>query len=79
MHHWQDYTLAAVFVVLNISLIPSIRSKSKPALATSLIAVGGLIAGLIVYLSLSLWFASAMTVINICLWSTLAIQRLKQK
>lgn len=69
---WQDFVLSVSFVVFNVALIPSILSSDKPSLKTSVITVTFLLPGLIVYLSLSLWFSSAMTVCNIILWSTLA-------
>lgn len=74
MNQWQDLVLSVSFIVFNVALIPSIRSKDKPALQTSLITTTFLIPGLIVYMSLSLWFSAVLTAINISLWLTLAIQ-----
>ena len=75
VHSWQDIVLAISFAVFNIALIPSVISNHKPALGTSVLTTTFLIPGLIVYISLSLWYSVIMTIINISLWSTLLIQR----
>ncbi len=73
---WQDIVLAVSFAVFNIALIPSVFNKHhKPAFYTCLLTTTFLIPGLIVYISLSLWYAAFMTAINIVLWGTLLIQR----
>lgn len=74
MHRWQDVVLAVSFLVFNVALLPSVFGKRKPALGTSLLTTTFLIPGLVVYLSLSLWYAALMTVLNILLWLTLAVQ-----
>ena len=76
IHHWQDAVLAISFAVFNIALIPSVLSKHKPALGTSLLTTTFLVPGLVVYISLSLWYSVAMTIINIGLWATLLVQRI---
>jgi hypothetical protein len=75
---WQDIVLAISFAVFNVALVPSVISKHKPALGTSLLTTVFLIPGLVVYISLSLWYSVIMTVINIGLWTTLLIQRYLQ-
>lgn len=75
---WQDIVLSISFAVFNIALIPSVISKHKPAIGTSLLTTTFLIPGLIVYISLSLWYSAAMTLINIILWATLLIQKHNQ-
>lgn len=74
MHHWQDNVLAISFLVFNIALLPSVFGKRKPALGTSLLTTTFLIPGLIVYISLSFWYSTIMTAINISLWFTLGLQ-----
>ncbi len=78
INDWRDIVLAISFAVFNIALIPSIISKHKPALGTSLVTATFLIPGLVVYISLSLWYSAIMTAINISLWTTLSIQRYLQ-
>jgi hypothetical protein len=75
-HHWQDIVLSVSFLVFNIALLPSVFSKHKPALGTCILTFTFLIPGLFVYISLSLWYATLMTVINIVLWGILGIQRM---
>jgi hypothetical protein len=73
---WQDIVLAISFGAFNVALVPSVISKhKKPAFGTSLLTTTFLIPGLIVYISLSLWYAAAMTAINLSLWAILLYQR----
>jgi hypothetical protein len=75
MHHWQDHILAISFLMFNVALLPSVFSKHKPALSTSILTFVFLIPGLFVYISLSLWYSTLMTAINISLWGVLGAQR----
>ena len=74
MHHWQDVVLAVSFLAFNIALLPSVFGKHKPAIGTSILTATFLIPGLIVYYDLSLWYSTAMTLINFLLWVILAFQ-----
>ena len=58
------------------ALLPSIFSKHKPSVYTSIST--GTILGLFafVYFSLHMWFAAATTLITCGLWVTLAIQEM---
>lgn len=78
MHSWQDIVLAISVLAFNIALLPSIRSKQKPRLATSVMTALFLIPEIIVFLSLSLWYSFAMALTNMLLWTALAVQRLTQ-
>lgn len=78
MHHWQDFLLSVCVIIFNLALLPSIKSKHKPSLATSLINVAALLLELIAFISLSLWYAAVMVVINATLWAILALQRYAQ-
>jgi hypothetical protein len=76
MHYqWQDVVLAISILGFNFALIPSLFSKSKPALSTSILTAFLQLAVMIVYISLSLWYSAAMSFINFALWSALAGQR----
>jgi hypothetical protein len=73
--HWQDPVLTAAQAVFIVALFPSILSKDKPALATSLMN-GAVTAGIaLVYISLFLWFAAITAAINSMLWLVLAAQK----
>ncbi len=75
MQHWQDYILAAGSLIFTIALIPSLRSKHKPAVSTSLITAGVLVAFAFTYITLSLWFSAIAISINGLAWIALAIQK----
>lgn len=76
MHHqWQDIVLAFGSLLFSLALIPTIRSKNKPALSTSLITFGVLIVFACTYATLSLWLSTISATINGCAWLILAIQK----
>jgi hypothetical protein len=73
--HWQDWALATASLVFITALIPTVLAReSKPAISTSILnaLVSASIAG--IYLTLSLWFASATTAVNAFLWLVIAVQ-----
>lgn len=76
---WQDIVLAVSIFAFNIALIPSVISKSKPALSTSVLTSVFVFATVSVYVSLTLWYAAAMASVNGGLWATLAIQKFRQR
>ena len=78
MNSWQDLLLSICSVLFTVALIPSLKSKNKPAFATSFMTFLLLATSLIAYASLKLWYTTAITVITAILWLTLAIQRLRQ-
>jgi hypothetical protein len=78
VNDWQDIVLAISFAAFNVALIPSMISDQKPAIGTSLLTTTFLIPGLVVYISLSLWYSAIMTAINISFWATLLIQKYLQ-
>lgn len=75
---WQDIVLACGSLIFTIALIPSVRSKHKPALATSTITFCVLVTFTVTYATLSLWFSAASTFINSIAWLVLAIQKYRQ-
>lgn len=78
MHHWQDIVLATGAIIFSVALIPSILSKHKPALLTSCLTLGVLIAYIFTYASLTFWYATFGVVLNALCWGILAIQKLRQ-
>ena len=75
MSNWQDIVLAITVFAFNIALIPSVISSQKPRMLTSLTTGLFIIPQLVVFVSLSLWYAFVMALINCLLWFTLAMQR----
>jgi len=79
MHNWQDYVLAAGSIVFTIALIPSLTSKNKPAVSTSLLTGVVLIVFAFTYLTLHLWFSMVAISINAVAWLALATQKFHQQ
>jgi len=76
---WQDIVLSIGTVLFIAALIPSVRSKDKPHLVTSLMNGSILVVFAVTYLSLELFFSFAMTLIVASLWLLLAWQKHSQK
>lgn len=75
MHNWQDIVLGAGSLILAAALLPSIFSKHKPALWTSVLTGAVLTTFAVTYSSLRLWYAATTTLLTALLWFTLAVQR----
>lgn len=78
-HHWQDIVIAIGSLVFAAALIPSVVSKDKPALWTSLMTGTVLIVFTATYASLDLWYATATTALTAVLWLVLAAQKLTRR
>lgn len=76
--HWQDLVFSVGSWIFVASMIPTIRSNQKPALATSVITSTILIFFAITQITLGLWLTSIATVATFIAWSILAYQRYKQ-
>src|SRR5204863_138082 len=74
MHHWQDCVLAVTAFGFSAALIPTIKGRYKPALLTSLGTAASLVAVLVAYASLKLWFSVSMVALNLTAWLTVADQ-----
>jgi uncharacterized membrane protein len=72
---WQDIILTGGSIVFIFALLPSVLSKDKPALATSLATGIVLIVFALVYFSLHLWMAGVTNSITSLLWFILALQK----
>lgn len=72
---WQDLVFTTGQIIFSIALIPSILSKNKPALSSSLITSLFLFVYALVYTTMSLWFASITTAVTASLWFVLAAQK----
>jgi hypothetical protein len=76
---WQDYVISVGSFFFIVALIPSIISKDKPSLLTSVTTALILFIFSMTYVSLSLWFAATTTAGTSICWSILAMQKYRQK
>jgi Flp pilus assembly protein TadB len=74
----QDIILTIGSLILGAAIIPSVVSKHKPALLTSIMTGVVLLIFAVVYASLELWFTVATTTVTACLWLTMAVQKKRQ-
>lgn len=72
---WQDVVFAVGSIIFSLALIPSIKSRDKPALKTSVTTGVVLTIFGVTYITLGLAFAAATTFVSSGLWLTLAVQR----
>jgi hypothetical protein len=76
---WQDYVIAVAQICFVFAMIPSITSKDKPALSTSIMNVALVSTISICLLTLQLWLSAITALgVGIC-WLILAIQKSKIK
>lgn len=76
---WQDIVFGVGTIIFSSALLPSIFSKDKPAISTSILTGITLIFFAVAQASLSLWFASVTNLIASALWITLAVQKYRTK
>ena len=72
---WQDWILTTGSILFIIALAPSVFSKDKPALTTSLLTGTVLAVFAFVYGTLHLWLAATTTSITSFTWFILAYQK----
>lgn len=72
---WQDYIFTIGSFVFIIALIPSILSKDKPAIASSISTALVLTIFSFTYFSLSLWLTTITTAGTAMAWHILAFQK----
>jgi hypothetical protein len=77
--HWQEIVLTLGQIVFIIALLPSIFSKDKPEIWTSVLTGAVAFSIAITYLTLSLPLAAISTFLNFVAWSILAAQKYKQR
>ncbi len=73
--HWQEVVLTIGQVIFIVALFPSILSKDKPALQTSMLTAAVAFSIAVVYVTLSVPFAAISAALNGMLWLVLAIQK----
>ena len=74
----QDIIITGVAVMFILCVIPALRSKQKPPVATSLPLFIGLFTIASVYVTLGLALSAAMTFAQGFLWGWLALQKSRQ-
>ncbi len=77
--HWQDVVLTIGQVIFIVALFPSVFSKDKPALQTSIVSSAAAFSIAIVYVTLSIPFAASSAALNGALWFVLAVQKWRTK
>ena len=73
---WQDWVLTIGNIILGAALFPSILSRDKPAILTSLPTGTVLLTFSIAFSSLSLWTSAVAVFIVAVLWYILIIQKI---
>lgn len=72
---WQDWVLTVGSIAFIAALAPSVFSKHKPALITSLSTGTVLAVYAIVYVTLSLWLTTITVTLTSLTWFILAYQK----
>jgi hypothetical protein len=76
---WQDAVLSVGSLLFTAALIPTIRGSTKPAFLTALVTSAVLTTFVVVYVTLSLWFAAATTALGAACWALLTWQTRGQR
>lgn len=72
---WQDIVISVCQLLFVVAMVPSIRGKDKPALATSLMNVALVMAIAVSLLTLKLWFSTFTALLVAGSWALLAVQK----
>ena len=76
--HWQQSVLALGQVVFIVALLPSVFSKDKPEIWTSIITGTVALSIAITYVTMHLQVAAVSAFFNFVFWSILAMQKFRQ-
>ena len=74
---WQDIIISLAQIGFIFALIPSIRSKNKPSLATSVMYASLITLIAFCLLTLELWFSALTAALGATAWVVLAVQKIK--
>jgi hypothetical protein len=77
--HWQETVLALGQIIFIIALLPSVFSKDKPEIWTSVITGSVALSIAITYITMKIPIAAVSAFFNFVFWSILAIQKFRQK
>lgn len=72
---WQDLVFGAGSLVFVVALLPSVFSKHKPALSTSVLTALVLYTFAVTYFTLGFYISAAITLTTALVWTILAVQR----
>lgn len=75
---WQDWVLTLGSLVFFIALIPSILSKDKPDIKTSMPTALVMTAFTITYGSLGLWYGMSTSALTTIAWYILWFQKIRK-
>lgn len=76
---WQDVVLTIGQLVLTLSLLPTVFSKDKPVLITSISFGAILMTFSITFATLALWFTTLTTFLGSLTWFLIAFQKYSQE
>jgi len=76
---WQDILLSIGQFVFAVALLPSVFSKDKPAVSTSLMTGTVLVAFAFTYSTLKLWSAATFAAVVGIIWLILFFQKYFKK
>lgn len=76
--HWQQTVLALGQIVFIVALLPSVFSRDKPEIWTSIITGAVALSIAITYVTMSLPVAAISAFFNFVFWSVLAFQKFRQ-
>ena len=72
---WQDIAISVAQWVAIVAMLPSVFSKDKPALSSSLLTVGSVIVFFVSYLTLGLFVSALSAAVLLVTWLVLAYQQ----
>lgn len=76
---WQDIVFTVGAGLFIVALLPSVFSKNKPDIKTSLLTATILTVFSMTYATLSLYFSAVVTMATAALWGFLAWQKYDKK
>ncbi|MEK7603460.1 MAG: hypothetical protein AAB459_04455 [Patescibacteria group bacterium] len=74
---WQDKVIAACQLLFFFTMLPSILSKHKPALATSIMNCVLVTVIVFCFFTLDLWYSVATAIPASAAWFILAVQKFR--
>jgi hypothetical protein len=73
---WQDWTMMVGSFVFALALLPSVLSKEKPAVSSSIITGTTLLVFTVCYATMNLWLSFSTSLLTVIMWYILAIQKI---
>lgn len=76
---WQDILIGSAQAMLALGLLPALFHHHKPPLSTAIVTALGMAAFVIAFGTLAMWWSTAMSAVQLVLWSILALQKRLQR